>query len=238
MKRAICFLSEVQTKDIDEIVKEMKEYCKMRGIEYVDNIVIKNNELDLLRDRSETFINDLHSRGIDTILTNNDLPIYALSERQDNLFESLKSKGMEWLDIRHNAPVEIYAKILAAVIEDFLEKAFIPVLIIHELENFKKEKNFRKIRTFMNEILNESDYYTLSLSNEDSNLQSYIIENVIEHMPRYIIVGIDHVSTDICDVLDQLEASCEYYKIIYLDEIDMMLREFKNVAEVNSLLNR
>ncbi len=214
MKRAICFLSEVQTKDIDEIVKEMKEYCKMRGIEYVDNIVIKNNELDLLRDRSETFINDLHSRGIDTILTNNDLPIYALSERQDSLFESLKS------------------------IEYFLEKAFIPVLIIHELENFKKEKNFRKIRTFMNEILNESDYYTLSLSNEDSNLQSYIIENVIEHMPRYIIVGIDHVSTDICDVLDQLEASCEYYKIIYLDEIDMMLREFKNVAEVNSLLNR
>ena len=38
----------------------------------------------------KTFINDLHSRGIDTILTNNDLPIYALSERQDSLFESLK----------------------------------------------------------------------------------------------------------------------------------------------------
>ena len=57
-------------------------------------------------------------------------------------------------------------------------------------------------------------------------------------MPRYIIVGIDHVSTDICDVLDQLEASCEYNKIIYLDENDMMLREFNNVSEVNSLLNR
>ena len=140
MKRAICFLRQGQTKDIDNIVEEMKEYCNMRGIEYVDNIVIKSSELDLLGDRSEKFINDLQSRGIDTILTNNDLPIYAFNACQGSLLESLNSKGMEWLDIRFDFPVEIYAKIVAAAIEDFLEKAFIPVLIIHEFENFKKEK--------------------------------------------------------------------------------------------------
>ena len=238
MKRAICFLRQGQTKDIDNIVEEMKEYCNMRGIEYVDNIVIKSSELDLLGDRSEKFINDLQSRGIDTILTNNDLPIYAFNACQGSLLESLNSKGMEWLDIRYDFPVEIYAKIVAAAIEDFLEKAFIPVLIIHEFENFKKEKDFIKIKTFMNDILNVTDYYTLSLNDKDSELQSYILDNILEHMPKYIIVAKDHASTEIGNVLDQLGELSEYYRIIYLDEIDMMLREFNNVAEVNSLLNR